>query len=272
MHAMWYHTTAKPVLSRHKAAALAVWLSLAQQAVALQYREDFNQPGRPATLHGIQWDYKAELSPVSAWSDLIPGDGFAYLSVERDMMKRTRFPFGHWPFQKLIFGPVTRNHRISMRARNTAIPGVAAMIFTYREDEQIDEIDIEIAAQDTESRRRAHDTFPEDGWTDARFVTWIGADRHKPEPSTMIKQPIRDDAGQSVSHRDGRFHVYSIEWRNNDVQFFIDGVHQETIPDAVPDKPTAVMFGLRQMPWAGRPDWVGYQTMLVDWVAVEPLE
>ena len=269
---MSYQKTVKPASWRHKATALAVWLGFALPAVALEYREDFNNPGRPPSTNGIQWDYKAELSPVSDWSELIPGDGFAYLTVERDMMKRTRLPFGHWPFQKLMFGPVTSNHRITMRARNAVIPGVASMIFTYREDEAINEIDIEITAYDTESRRRSHDTFPEDGWSDARFVTWIGADRYKPEPATMIKKPVNNEDGKPTSLRDNNFHIYSIEWRNDEVRFFIDDIHQETIHDTVPDKPTAVMFGLRQMPWAGRADWDGFQTMLVDWVAVEPID
>jgi hypothetical protein len=33
-----------------------------------------------------------------------------------------------------------------------------------------------------------------------------------------------------------------------------------------------VIIGLRQMPWAGRAEWEEPQTMIVDWVSVEPLE
>jgi hypothetical protein len=241
---------------------------------ALEYFEDFRQPGRPAATAGLEWDYRAELSPVNGWADLIPGNGYAYLSVDRDILDhRHRRRHGpHWPFQKLTFGPVTANHRISLRAKNTAIPGVAAMLFTYRDQDGIDEIDLEIAAQDTESSRPRHRTGPDGGWTDLRLVTYIGADRRRPVPSTMVQTPIRDAAGQRVSHQDGEFHIYTIEWYPHEVRFLVDGVLQKVIPDAVPDRPTRLIFGLRQMPWAGRADWEGAQTMVVDWVRIEPLE
>jgi len=239
---------------------------------ALEYFEDFRQPGRPAATAGLEWDYRAELSPVNGWEDLIPGNGYAYLSAERELVKKRRRPRGIWPFQKMSFGPVTANHRISMRARNTAIPGLAAMLFTYRDQDHIDEIDIEIVAQDTESSRPHHRTGPDGGWTDARFVTWIGADLAKPVPATLVKKPLRDAQGAKVSHQDNQFHIYTIEWYPHEVRFLVDGVLQETIRDAVPDQPTRVIFGLRQMPWAGRADWETPQTMTVDWVSVEPIE
>jgi hypothetical protein len=241
-------------------------------AIALQYHEEFDTPGRPIAPPGIEWDYRDELSPVEDWTGLIPGDGYAYLSAERELLKKSRYPWSVWPFQEMSFGPITANHRISLRAKNTAIPGLAAMIFTYREQDTIDEIDIEIVARDTESARPQHKTGPDGGWTDVRLVTWIEADRHKPEPKTLVKSPILDADGNKVSHRDDQFHIYTIEWSPHEVRFLIDGVLQKSIPDAVTDRPTRVIFGLRQMPWAGRPDWEGYQTMLVDWVRIEPLD
>lgn len=52
----------------------------------------------------------------------------------------------------------------------------------------------------------------------------------------------------------------------------IDGVEQAVIDDVVPRGEADLIFGLRQMPWAGEPDWDDYRTMLVDWVAIEPLD
>ena len=245
----------------------------AAPAFALEYFEDFRQPGRPAAAAGLAWEYRDELSPVTGWEDLIPGDGYAYLTVERDVLDRRRRPREQrWPFQKLTFGPVTANHRISMRAKNTAITGVAAMLFTYLDQNGIDEIDLEITARDTEAARPHHPTGPDGGWTDLRMVTWIGADLRHPVPDTLVKAPIRDAAGGKISHQDDQFHIYAIEWHSDRVLFFIDGVLQQTIHDPVPDRPTRVIIGLRQMPWAGTPDWEDHQTMLIDWISIEPLK
>jgi beta-glucanase (GH16 family) len=88
----------------------------------------------------------------------------------------------------------------------------------------------------------------------------------------LIKQPAHDAGGDPLSLQDDRFHVYAIEWDKNKVRFFIDGILQHTIDDAVPDRPARVIFGLRQMPWAGRAGWSEAQTMTIDWVSVEALE
>jgi hypothetical protein len=236
------------------------------------YFEGFDVAGKPADRHGLIWDYRAQLSPVNDWKEIIPGDGYAYLTAEREFLKRHRRPWRFWPFQTLSVGPVGAGHRISMRAKNTAIPGLAAMIFTYREQDTVDEIDLEITATDTESPTPRHKTGPDGGWTDLRLATWIEADRQRPEPTTLVKQPARDSEGEKMSLQDDQFHVYTIEWDEKEVRFFIDDVLQHTIEDAVPDRPARVIFGLRQMPWAGEADWEDPQTMTVDWVSIEPLE
>lgn len=252
------------------AAILAGGLSLSSSP-AQEYFEDFESAGRPPDRRGMVWDYRAELSPAQKWEDLIPGDGYAYLTAEREFLKRRQRPWRFWPFQTLSFGPVGAGQRISMRAKNTAIPGLAAMIFTYREQETIDEIDLEITATDTESRRPGHRTGPGGGWTDLRMATWIAADRQKPEPATLVRRPALSAGGEPLSLQDGRFHIYTIEWDRSEVRFFIDEILQHTIEDAMPDRPARVIFGLRQMPWAGRADWSDPQTMSVDWISVKPL-
>jgi hypothetical protein len=269
---MWCRKIAMRAWWRPELGWAALLLLSATSAPALTYLENFDKAGRPSGPAGVEWTYRAELSPVDDWTGLVPGDGYAYLSAEHELVQQRRRSRGTWPFQKMSFGPVSANHRISLRAKNTAIPGLAAMLFTYRDQGGIDEIDIEIVAQDTESSRPHHRTGPDGGWTDARFVTWIGADLAKPVPATLVRQPLRDAQGEKVSHQDDRFHVYTIEWYAHEVRFLVDGVLQETIRDAVPDRPTRVIFGLRKMPWAGDADWTEPQTMTVDWLLVEPLE
>lgn len=237
-----------------------------------EFFEGFDQAGHPPNREGIAWNFTAELSPVNDWSDLLPGDGFAYLSVERSSLDRRKNRGKSWPFQTIEFGPIGPGHRLSMRARNTAIPGVAGLLFAYHEDKHVNEIDIEIVAVDTETRENGHLTGPDVGWTDVRFNTWAQADKKTLQPGRHLQQPIRDERGQKVSHRDNRFHVYTIEWRPDEVRFIIDGVLQATINDLVPQTAATIILGLRQMPWAGTPDWTDSQTMLVDWVSVEPLD
>jgi beta-glucanase (GH16 family) len=70
---------------------------------------------------------------------------------------------------------------------------------------------------------------------------------------------------------DGAFHTYTIEWTSGEVRFYIDGIHQHTAKNRAPDSPADVIVGLREVAWAGRPQWKSGQEMLVDWVAVEPL-
>lgn len=228
------------------------------------YVEEFDSPGRPNAPLGMQWSRKTELSFPVSWEDMVPGDGVARLSAERNILERSGW---RHPFQTLSIGPVEAGSRLSMRAKNTAIPGLVGLFFTYRGGEKFDEIDIEIVAVDTTLRSpgsRAH-------WTDARFNTWDEADHETFHPGSIQKSPLRDADGNKVSHRDGRFHVYAIEWASDSVRFLVDGVEQARSTAFVPSRPATLILGLRCMPWAGEPDWEGTQTMLVDWVKIEPL-
>ena len=250
----------------------AVLIAGAAQTAAVEYRENFDKPGKPQAPEGLSWSYRAELCPVKSWNKIVPGDGYAYLSVERSWLEPRAHNAIFWPFQTLTVGPVAPGHRLTMRARGTAIPGVASMIFTHRESDTIDEIDIEIAADDTYASGTGHPIGSDGGWTDVRLNTYAQADPQTFTPSRRLQKPITDAQGSKVSHRDGKFHTYSVEWRQDSVRFFIDGIEQSMITDVVPQGSADLIFGLRQMPWAGEPDWDGYQTMLVDWVSIETLK
>ena len=260
---------------------LIVLIMGCSRVTAGEYFEGFDNPGKPPTRDGIHWGYTDELTPVAGWKSIIPGDGFAHLSVtSHSLLKKfNRLPDGgdFLPFQTLSLGPVGSNHRISIRAKNTAIPGVACVLFTYREKSKVDEIDIEITADDTQGPEAGHPTGTKGGWTDIRLNTWAnarGGDGNSGDsllPKKSIRIPIHDSHGNKVSHRDDRFHIYTIEWRPESAVFFIDGIKQAVIDDIVPDYPSTVIFGMRRMPWSGTPDWSGKQTMLVDWIDIEPL-
>jgi len=91
------------------------------------------------------------------------------------------------------------------------------------------------------------------------------------DATVNMASAARAAEGEPLSLQDDKFRIYTIEWDEKEVRFFIDGVQQHIIEDKVPDRPARVIFGLRQMPWAGRADWTEPQTMTVDWVSVEPL-
>jgi len=251
------------------------------RAIAGEYFEGFDSPGKPPECNGINWGYTDELTPVTGWRSIIPGDGYAHLSVTSHSLNKSfkRLPDGseYLPFQTLDLGPVSSNHRISIRAKNTAIPGVACVLFTYREKTKVDEIDIEITADDTQRNETGHPTGTNAGWTDIRLNTWANAkgdDDNSGDslmPKHSIRMPIHDAQGNKVSHRDHQFHTYTIEWRPESVCFFIDGILQAVIDDVVPDNSSRIIFGMRRMPWSGRPDWSGKQTILIDWVDIETL-
>lgn len=243
--------------------------------MAGEYFEGFDTPGKPHSSKGIHWGYNDELFPVTGWKEIIPGDGYAYLGVRASSLEKAATAKNPYPFQTLSLGAVGINHRISMRARNTAIPGVACSLFTYRETSEVDEIDIEIVPQDTKSGAPGHPIGTNGGWTDIRLNTWAEAREGKRgslKPARSIRQPIRDAHGKRVSHEDGKFHTYTIEWRPESVIFFIDGVQQGVIGDIVPDTPSTIIIGMRRMSWAGTPEWRGTQTMVIDWIDIEPLE
>lgn len=216
---------------------------------------------------GMRWGRKAQLSFPALWDDMVPGDGFAHLKAWRGAEGAACRNRGN-PFQTLSIGPVEPGSRLSMRAKNMAVPGLVGLFFTYRGNGTFDEIDIEIVAADTTTGRGVG----EGDWTDARFNVWADADQETLEPGEIRKAPLRDAAGRKVSHRDGAFHVYSIEWRQESVRFFVDGVLQAEIDKGVPIRPAMLIFGFRRMPWAGKPDWEGEWSMLVDWIEITPLD
>jgi hypothetical protein len=243
--------------------------------IAGEVFESFDTKGKPPGQNGITWSYKDELSPISGWENLIPGDGHAHLWVDRDRLNVKRQGSDSWPFQTISLGPLSVNHSISIRARNAAIPGVTCFLFLYDEGETINEIDLEIVARDTESGTKSGtgtgnlSSRPE--CTDIRMNTWAEASGPGLFPRRTLRSPVVDRDGREISLRDDRFHVYTIEWETGSVRFYIDNVLQGVITHIVPESPMNVIFGMRKTPWSGDPDWDGRQTLLIDWIDIEPL-
>jgi len=248
---------------------------ISQSIWSLDYFEDFNKPGKPNDY--MNWFYKDQMLPVAGWLDIIPGDGFAHIVFDADRSNDTD---SSNPFQDIGFSYVCPGHRLEMRAENTPVRGVGSFIFTYIEfdndgdnkDDSFDEIDIEIATDDKRTPPKNHPVEPEnDGWTDVRFNSWHSADFLKKTPTETHFQPLLDNKGRKISHRDGKFHIYTIDWYENMIKFYIDGVCQQTISKVVPLHPSRVILGVRQMGWTGRLKWAGIETMLIDWVKITPL-
>jgi hypothetical protein len=163
------------------------------------------------------------------------------------------------------------DHSISIRARNAAIPGVTCFLFLYDEGETINEIDLEITARDTESASSTGGLSSRPECTDIRMNTWAQASGPGLFPRRTLRSPVIDGAGREISLRDERFHIYTIEWQKGSVRFYIDNVLQGVIAQIVPESPMNVIFGMRKTPWSGQPDWEGRQTLLIDWIDIEPL-
>lgn len=244
----------------------------AAKAVSGEFFEGFDAPGKPPIRDGVTWSCKAELSPASSWENLIPGDGFAHLTVERERLEATIHKSTPWPFQVISLGPVSTNHRVSIRAKNTAIHGVTCFLFLYSEKGTVNEIDLEITARDTETGSRNRKTTSGEDVTDIRMNTWARASGPGLLPRRTIRSSVIDAKGLSISLKDEKFHTYTLEWKPDAVRFYIDNTLQGVIEEIVPDTPMSVIFGMRKTPWSGHPDWKGTQTMLVDWIDIEDCE
>ena len=81
------------------------------------------------------------------------------------------------------------------------------------------EVDIELVARDKISA--PHETLPPNGWTDARFNTWRDADEITTLPFSGSAKAIVDENNNKVSLIDDEFHTYTIDWRANEVDFFM---------------------------------------------------
>jgi hypothetical protein len=265
---------APAMMIRETLLCLSLVVLIASACPALELFEDFDKPGNPNDRHEVTWSYTDQMLPVKSWDEFIPGDGYAHITFDAVRENDRDIERERWPFQMIFFESVGPGHRLEMRAKNTVISGVGSFIFTYTEKGGgVDEIDIEIVGNDTHVEPKEHPTGVDDGgWTDARFNTWELADRRTLQPAISHKQPVVDADGKKISLDDGKFHIYTIDWAPERVDFAIDGVHQQTITGVVPKTPSALLVGVRHMSWTGALDWKGTRTMLVDWIRVKPLE
>jgi hypothetical protein len=71
------------------------------------------------------------------------------------------------------------------------------------------------------------------------------------KPHLTHKKPILGKLGKKISHQDGQFHAYTIDRTEDRIDFFRDGVHQQTITSLVPDSPARLLVGVRHMSWTG---------------------
>lgn len=253
--------------------ALSTFSSFAQvNANSVNYFEDFTTKGYPTNIPADSyWMFYNEIHPTQDnWDKFIPGDGNAYVTVDTDISNDLDWIH---PFQSLIFGGVGENHRLEVRMKGAVVDGgLVSFLFTYEQQGSIfNEVDLGLVARDFAVP--PHPTLPENnGWTDARFNTWRTANENTNVPFTGTKKAVVNQSNEKISLIDDEFHVYTIDWRSNKIDFFIDGVLQETITTNIATGKAEVIFGFRQLPWAGGFNWTGTHTMVIDYLKIESLE
>ncbi len=237
----------------------------------VSYFEDFLEPGRPYTAPtNWYWKFKNHIYPKqNNWKKFIPGDGFAYITVDAH---KKNDKDKSYPYQSLIFGKVAENHRIEVRMKGAVVDGgLVGFLFTYNEfGKKFNEVDIELVARDQKVKN--HPTLPPNGWTDARFNTWQNANIYTYLPVSQSSKPIVNAYKEKVSHIDDKFHTYTIDWRADQVDFFIDGVWQESFTGFVAREKSEVIIGFRALPWAGKFKWKGKHQLVIDYLKIEPLK
>ena len=251
----------KPTMRRYlTAGALGVVVVLGAcpaQLYGTELFEDFGPTFHPTsnlpTLDQYWYLVTAANPAQDGWSNVVPGDGYAHLTVTPDAAPGD--------YQTLGLGTVGPGHRMEMRAKGALVEGYTGFLFTYGGIGG--EIDIELVPADREAAPHA----PE-AWSDARFSTYLGDDMDTRHAA------IANGTGGRTSHfEDDAFHVYTIEWLTNRVTFIIDGVRQHVIvPPILPQRPAELLAGLRRVEWAGTPKWNGTRTMLVDWLHIHPID
>lgn len=236
------------------------------------YTENFDTKGYPKNIpKNSYWKFFNDIHPQQiGWESFIPGDGFAYITVDADKSNDTDLTY---PYQTIVFGGVGENHRLEVRMKGAAVDGgLAAFIFTYGYvGDVFNEVDIEVVAQDLQSGIPKHDILPPNGWTDARFNTWRDANEITALPFTGSSKPVIDINNNRISLIDDKFHTYTIDWKEDQVDFFIDNVLQESFNTNIARGWSEVIIGYRNLPWAGDFRWTGTHTMVVDYFKIEEL-
>lgn len=237
-----------------------------------EYIEEFDNPGEPqGPSAGHYWNYFNDIYPdQDTWTKMVPGDGYAYLTVDPDITNDTDATN---PYQTLVFGKVGEGNRIEVRMKGAVVDGgLVCFLFTYSEiGDQFNEVDIELVANDANGTDPGHDIYPPNGWTDARFNTWRDASTTTFLPISSTFHPIVDSNNKKVSLLDDEFHTYTIDWAADQVDFYIDDVLQESFTTNVAKGMSEVIIGYRNLVWAGDFNWTGTHNLVIDYFKVQLL-
>jgi hypothetical protein len=235
----------------------------------INYTENFDTQGEPNATNNLGWSYTTQIYPAqSTWNDIVPGDGYAYLTVDADTGNDTNPQFA---YQTISLSTVPPNHRLEVRMKGAAVQGLVGFIFTYNENQTFNEVDIEIVPDDEGTAPDGHDILAPNGWTDVRINSWRNASPTTFLPTVNTNSAIKDANGNSVSHIDGEFHTYTIDWYENSIDFFIDDVWQNTISQHVAAGESDVILGFRDLAWDGDLNWAGTKTLIIDYLKVESI-
>ena len=252
--------------------SLVFLLSVISLSAQITYVENFDVKGMPTAIpNNSYWKYFNDIHPAQdTWDKFIPGDGFAYLKVDADVDNDTDYTY---PYQTLVFGGATENHRIEVRMKGAVVDGgLVGFLFTYAENSSgtnFNEVDIEVVGNDRDVAD--HDRHPPNGWTDARFNTWRNASTTTFLPISGSAKPVVNANNEKISLIDDEFHTFTIDWKSDQVDYFIDGVLQESFNTNVAAGWGEVIIGFRQLPWAKDFNWTGTHTLVIDYFKVEYL-
>jgi hypothetical protein len=228
--------------------------------------EDFTTAGQPYS-ENVTWRYRSQLSKVTDWSQIIPGDGYAYLKVNSRIHRV--YPDIRWPFQMLIITPVGPGHSITIKAKNMVMKGVASFIFTYTDaDGKLSEIDLEIVDRDRDKNSNKPIKRERDK-TDLRMNIWHKASLVSDTAERYIHRHIIDN-NEGVVHGADKFHTYQLNWQLDKVSYYIDNIKQGEFYGNIPTREAELNIGVRHMSWTGilpaKP-----QVMIIDWIKISPI-
>jgi FOG: PKD repeat len=245
-----------------------LFLNSFQLLSQVTYLEDFNQPGLP-TGSGY-WYTTLKINPQQITSQVFPGDGFAYLTIDQDVSN----DLGTNPFQIIGYGKVAPGQRIEVKMKGAVVEGLVGFLFTYNELETFNEIDIELVADDEQTTPSPHPITGSSGWTDARFNTWENANTSTDLPSSIAKKRVVDVLGNDKTLIDDAFHTYTIDWGVHRIDYYIDHVLQQSHKTNIATGSSEVIIGFRDLPWAGpfsSSDATSH-TLVIDYLKLEPFD
>jgi beta-glucanase (GH16 family) len=102
-------------------------------------------------------------------------------------------------------------------------------------------------------------------------ISFGGDGPNTDHPLTFNNGSKNNANDENISLMNDEFHTLTIDWREDQVDYFIDGVLQESFDTNVAMGMSEVIIGFRQLTWAGDFNWTGDHTLVIDYFKIEAL-